>query len=91
LVGSDAVVLQELLSGERAHGELTPRRSPSPEGHMTEPSQSDKADLRNGISDSDLADGAMLVGRVGDEQVLLAGCPRCTPESDRARTGFLGV
>src|SRR5262249_8886865 len=39
---------------------------------MTEPSQSDKPDLRNGIADGDLADGAMLVGHVGDEQVLLA-------------------
>src|SRR5215469_15675660 len=39
---------------------------------MTEPSQSDKPDLRNGIADGDLADGAMLVGQVGDEQVLLA-------------------
>src|SRR5215469_9620654 len=39
---------------------------------MTEPSQSDKPDLRNGIADGDLADGAMLVGEVGDEQVLLA-------------------
>ena len=28
--------------------------------------------LRNGIADGDLADGAMLVGQVGDEQVLLA-------------------
>jgi len=36
------------------------------------PSQSDKLDLRNGIPDGDLADGAMLVGRVGDEEVLLA-------------------
>ena len=39
---------------------------------MTEPSQSDKPDLRNGIPDGDLADGAMLVGQVGHEQVLLA-------------------
>jgi len=39
---------------------------------MTEPSQSDRPDLRNGIADGDLADGAMLVGEVGDEQVLLA-------------------
>ena len=39
---------------------------------MTQPSQSDKPDLRNGIADGDLADGAMLVGQVGDEQVLLA-------------------
>src|SRR6516162_4046901 len=41
---------------------------------MTEPSQSNKSDLRNGIPDGDLADGAMLVGQVGDEQVLLARC-----------------
>src|SRR5215510_8761802 len=39
---------------------------------MTEPSQSDKPDLRRGIADGDLADGEMLVGQVGDEQVLLA-------------------
>jgi nitrite reductase/ring-hydroxylating ferredoxin subunit len=39
---------------------------------MTEPSRTDKPDLRNGIADGDLADGAMLVGQVGDEQVLLA-------------------
>jgi len=39
---------------------------------MTEPGQSDKPDLRNGIADGDLADGAMLVGQVGDEQILLA-------------------
>src|SRR6516165_9782591 len=39
---------------------------------MTEPNQSDKPDLRNGIADGDLADGTMLVGQVGDEQVLLA-------------------
>src|SRR5262245_20048546 len=39
---------------------------------MTQPKQSDKPDLRNGIADGDLADGAMLVGQVGDEQVLLA-------------------
>src|SRR5215469_11740143 len=39
---------------------------------MTEPSQSDKPDLRNGIADGDLADGAMLIGEFGDEQVLLA-------------------
>lgn len=38
---------------------------------MSEPTQSDKPDLRNGIADSDLADGSMLVGQVGDEQVLL--------------------
>jgi nitrite reductase/ring-hydroxylating ferredoxin subunit len=36
---------------------------------MTEPSQSDKPDLRNGIADGDLADGAMLVDQFGDEQV----------------------
>src|SRR5262249_18070906 len=39
---------------------------------MTEPSQSDKPNLRNGIAEGDLADGEMLVGQVGDEQVLLA-------------------
>ena len=39
---------------------------------MTEPSQSDRPDLKNGIPDGDLADGAMLVGQVGEEQVLLA-------------------
>jgi nitrite reductase/ring-hydroxylating ferredoxin subunit len=39
---------------------------------MTEPSQSDKPDLSKGIPAGDLADGAMLVGQVGDEQVLLA-------------------
>src|SRR5215510_1052354 len=39
---------------------------------MTESSQSDKPDLRNGIAVGDLADGEMLVGQVGDEQVLLA-------------------
>jgi NADPH-dependent 2,4-dienoyl-CoA reductase/sulfur reductase-like enzyme/nitrite reductase/ring-hydroxylating ferredoxin subunit len=39
---------------------------------MTEPNQSDKPDLRNGIADGDLADGGMLVGQVSDEQVLLA-------------------
>ncbi len=39
---------------------------------MTEPSQADKPDLKNGIPDGDLADGATLVGRVGDEPVLLA-------------------
>jgi NADPH-dependent 2,4-dienoyl-CoA reductase/sulfur reductase-like enzyme/nitrite reductase/ring-hydroxylating ferredoxin subunit len=39
---------------------------------MTEPGQSEKPDLTNGIPDGDLADGAMLVGQVGDEQVLLA-------------------
>ena len=32
----------------------------------------DKRDLTNGIPDGDLADGAMLVGQVGDEAVLLA-------------------
>ena len=31
-----------------------------------------KPDLTNGIAEADLADGAMLVGRVGDEAVLLA-------------------
>src|SRR5215469_11992626 len=64
---NDDVVLQELLTGE-----LTLWHSPLPEGHMTEPSQSDKPDLRNGIAAGDLTDGAMLVGQVGDEQVLLA-------------------
>ena len=39
---------------------------------MTEPSQVDKPDLKNGIPDGDLADGAMLVGQVGEEPVLLA-------------------
>jgi hypothetical protein len=34
----------------------------------------DKPDLRSGISETDLADGAMLVGRVGDEEVLLVRC-----------------
>ena len=43
---------------------------------MTEPSQSDKPNLGNGIADGDLADGEMLVGQVGDEQVLLAGRDR---------------
>src|SRR5437660_5729530 len=38
---------------------------------MTEPNQVDKPDLRNGIPDGDLADGAMLVGQVGEEPVLL--------------------
>src|SRR5207253_9871708 len=32
----------------------------------------DKPDLTNGIPEGDLADGAMLVGQVGDEAVLLA-------------------
>src|SRR5947208_4602541 len=32
----------------------------------------DKPDLTKGISDGDLADGAMLVGQVVEEQVLLA-------------------
>ena len=37
------------------------------------PHQGDERGLRrNGIADGDLADGAMLVGQVGDEQVLLA-------------------
>src|SRR5258708_7202577 len=47
-----------------------------------------KPDLTNGIPEADLADGAMLVGRVGDEAVLLArrgreifgmgaGCTHC--------------
>src|SRR5690348_6579889 len=39
---------------------------------MTETNQSDRPDLTNGIADGDLADGAMLVGRVGDDAVLLA-------------------
>ena len=34
--------------------------------------QSDKPDLTSGVPETDLADGAMLVGRVGDEEVLLA-------------------
>ena len=38
---------------------------------MADASQ-DKADLTNGIPEGDLADGAMLVGQVGDEAVLLA-------------------
>src|SRR5438552_9882178 len=38
---------------------------------MTEPSQADKPDLKSGIPDGDLADGAMLVGQVGEEPVLL--------------------
>ena len=38
---------------------------------MAEASQ-DKPDLTNGIPEGDLADGAMLVGRVGDEAVLVA-------------------
>ena len=38
---------------------------------MAEASQ-DKPDLTNGIPESDLADGAMLVGQVGDEAVLVA-------------------
>ena len=39
---------------------------------MAEARQSDKPDLTKGIPDGDLADGAMLVGQVGEEQVLLA-------------------
>lgn len=38
---------------------------------MVETSQ-DKPDLTKGIPEGDLADGAMLVGQVGQEQVLLA-------------------
>src|SRR5690349_20779132 len=38
---------------------------------MAEASQ-DKPDLRNGVPENDLGDGAMLVGQVGDEAVLLA-------------------
>src|SRR5919199_36652 len=38
---------------------------------MAETSQ-DKPDLTNGIAEDDLADGAMLVGQLGDEAVLLA-------------------
>src|SRR6266446_6504211 len=38
---------------------------------MAETSQ-DKPDLTKGIPEGDLADGAMLVGQVGEEQVLLA-------------------
>src|SRR5438105_12285799 len=39
---------------------------------MVDASRSDGPDLRNGIPEGDLADGAMLVGRVGEEAVLLA-------------------
>ena len=39
---------------------------------MTQANRSDKPDLTSGIPDGDLADGAMLVGQVGEEQVLLA-------------------
>ena len=38
---------------------------------MAEASQN-KLDLTNGVPESDLGDGAMLVGQVGDEAVLLA-------------------
>ena len=38
---------------------------------MTDEHQ-DHLDLTNGIPEADLADGAMLVGRVGEETVLLA-------------------
>jgi apoptosis-inducing factor 3 len=39
---------------------------------MTEASRSGEPDLANGIGEGDLAEGAMLVGRVGEEAVLLA-------------------
>jgi apoptosis-inducing factor 3 len=39
---------------------------------MSEPNQSNQPDLMKGIPEGDLADGAMLVGQAGDEQVLLA-------------------
>ena len=39
---------------------------------MAEATGLDKPDLTQGISDGDLADGVMLVGRVGEEAVLLA-------------------
>lgn len=39
---------------------------------MAEANGPDKPDLVQGISEGDLADGAMLVGRVGEEAVLLA-------------------
>ena len=38
---------------------------------MAEASQ-DKPDLTNGVPENDLGDGAMLVGQVGGEAVLLA-------------------
>ena len=49
---------------------------PRPENLMTDEHR-DKPDLTSGISEADLADGALLVGRVGDEEVVLA---RCGPE-----------
>ena len=39
---------------------------------MAEAKGPDKPDLTQGISEGDLADGVMLVGRVGEEAVLLA-------------------
>jgi NADPH-dependent 2,4-dienoyl-CoA reductase/sulfur reductase-like enzyme/nitrite reductase/ring-hydroxylating ferredoxin subunit len=39
---------------------------------MTAANGSDQPDLSRGVPESDLDDGAMLVGRVGDEPVLLA-------------------
>jgi apoptosis-inducing factor 3 len=39
---------------------------------MVDASKFDGPDLRNGITEGNLADGAMLVGRVGEEAVLLA-------------------
>src|SRR5215203_6865589 len=39
---------------------------------MAEANGPDKPDLAQGISEGDLADGAMLVGRIGEEAVLLA-------------------
>src|SRR3954468_13828508 len=39
---------------------------------MAEAKGPDKPDLMQGISEGDLADGVMLVGRVGEEAVLLA-------------------
>jgi apoptosis-inducing factor 3 len=39
---------------------------------MAQANGSDRPDLTVGIPEGDLADGAMLVGRVGDEAVLLA-------------------
>src|SRR6266852_1030074 len=39
---------------------------------MAEANGSDQPDLTKGIAEGDLGDGAMLVGRVGEEAVLLA-------------------
>jgi apoptosis-inducing factor 3 len=36
----------------------------------------DKPDLTSGISETDLADGALLVDRVGDQEVPLSRCGR---------------